>query len=87
MANLSQGELGKAVGITGPAVSQFERGSAVPRAKVLSAFATKLDVPVPLGCEAIIVQLRRKESLMFDNKISGDYWLDAVTSEFDRIQY
>jgi hypothetical protein len=47
----------------------------------------ELDVPVPLGCEAIVVQLRRKESLMFDNKIIGDYWLDAVTSEFDRIQH
>lgn len=46
LATLSQGELGEAVGITGPAVSQFERGSAVPRAKVLSAFATKLDMPI-----------------------------------------
>lgn len=38
----------------------------------------ELEVPVPTGCEAIMLMVRRNESLKFDNKISGDYWLDAV---------
>jgi hypothetical protein len=38
----------------------------------------EVEVPVPAGCEAVLIQLRRKESLMFDSMISGDYWLDAV---------
>ena len=33
---------------------------------------------VPSGCEAIVLQVHRNESLMFDSKISGDYWLDGV---------
>ena len=32
----------------------------------------------PAGCQAATIRIRRKESLMFDNKISGDYWLDDV---------
>jgi len=38
----------------------------------------ELMISVPCGCEAIALVVRRNESLMFDNKISGDYWLDAV---------
>lgn len=38
----------------------------------------ELLVPVPSGCEVIVLRVRRDESLMFDSKISGDYWLDAV---------
>jgi hypothetical protein len=38
----------------------------------------EMDVPVPDGCEAVLLQIRRNESLKLDNKISGDYWLDAV---------
>lgn len=38
----------------------------------------ELLVPVPPGCEVIVLRVRREESLMFDSKISGDYWLDAV---------
>ena len=37
-----------------------------------------LQVSVPSGCEAIVVQVHRNESQMFDSKISGDYWLDGV---------
>ncbi|GLI36426.1 tetratricopeptide repeat protein [Desulforhabdus amnigena] len=37
-----------------------------------------LDVAVPEGCEAALIQIRRKESLKFDSKISGDYWIDAI---------
>ena len=40
-----------------------------------------LKVVVPEGCEAIQLRIRRNESLMFDNKISGDYWLDSVQLE------
>ncbi len=35
-------------------------------------------MPVPAGCEVICSRCMRNESLMFDNKISGDYWLDEV---------
>jgi len=35
-------------------------------------------VAVPTECEVIVLRVRRNESLMFDSKISGDYWLDAV---------
>jgi len=35
----------------------------------------------PSECEAAWIRLRRKESLKFDNKIFGDYWLDSVTIE------
>lgn len=38
----------------------------------------QMEVRVPDGCEAVSLRVRRKESLMFDNRISGDYWLDAV---------
>lgn len=38
----------------------------------------ELAVTVPAGCEAITLVVHRNESLMFDSKISGDYWLDAV---------
>lgn len=38
----------------------------------------ELTVPVPDGCRAVMVKVRRRESLMFDNKIAGDYWLDAL---------
>ncbi len=45
----------------------------------------ELDVPIPAGCEAMILQLRRRESLHFDHKISGDYWIDAVASDLNRM--
>jgi hypothetical protein len=38
----------------------------------------ELEVPVPAGCEAIQLRVRREESTMFDSKISGNYWLDLV---------
>lgn len=38
----------------------------------------ELEVPVPETCEAISIVVRRNESMRFDNKIAGDYWLDAV---------
>ena len=38
----------------------------------------ELEVAVPGGCEAIQLQVRREESMMFDSKISGNYWLDGV---------
>jgi hypothetical protein len=40
-----------------------------------------LEFQVPEGCEAVAVRLRRRESLKFDNKILGDYWLDSVSLE------
>ena len=41
---------------------------------------------VPKGCKAILLRVRRDESLRLDNKISGQYWLDQVflTKEGDR---
>ncbi|HOI95990.1 MAG TPA: hypothetical protein PK250_14890 [Syntrophobacter fumaroxidans] len=41
----------------------------------------ELEVAVPDACEAITVKVSRKDSLRFDNKISGDYWLDGVAVE------
>jgi hypothetical protein len=38
----------------------------------------EMEFQVPDECHALLLQVRRKESLMFDNKILGDYWLDAV---------
>jgi hypothetical protein len=38
----------------------------------------KIEFSVPAGCEAIVLRVRRDESLKMDNKISGDYWLDSV---------
>lgn len=38
----------------------------------------QLSFQVPPDCEAALIRVRRKESLKFDNKISGDYWLDDV---------
>lgn len=43
--------------------------------------AETLNFSVPGDCEAILVQVCRTESLKFDNKISGDYWLDGVELE------
>jgi hypothetical protein len=40
-----------------------------------------IEFQVPEGCEAVAVRLRRRESLKFDNKILGDYWLDSVSLE------
>jgi hypothetical protein len=40
-----------------------------------------LELAVPKACEAIMVQVRRNASLMFDSKISGDYWLDGIEME------
>lgn len=37
-----------------------------------------LDLSVPDGCDALLLQLTRKKSFKFDSKISGDYWLDDV---------
>jgi hypothetical protein len=39
----------------------------------------ELAMTVPAACEAVTMRVRRKASLRFDNKISGEYWLDAVT--------
>lgn len=41
----------------------------------------ELSFSVPDGCRAAHVSVRRRQSLMFDNKIAGDYWLDAVRLE------
>ncbi len=41
----------------------------------------KIEFTVPAGCEAIVVHVRRDESLKFDSRISGDYWLDSVRME------
>lgn len=38
----------------------------------------EMEFTAPAGCEAVLIRLRRKESPKLDNKISGDYWLDAV---------
>ncbi len=38
----------------------------------------EMEFITPAGCEAVLLRVCRKESLKFDNKISGDYWLDAV---------
>ncbi|MFZ0927262.1 MAG: tetratricopeptide repeat protein [Syntrophobacteraceae bacterium] len=38
----------------------------------------KIEFSVPVGCEAVVLRVRRDESLKMDNKISGDYWLDSV---------
>jgi hypothetical protein len=38
----------------------------------------KIEFTAPVGCEAIVLRVHRKESLKMDNKISGDYWLDSV---------
>jgi len=38
----------------------------------------KMEFTTPEGCEAVLLRICRKESLKFDNRISGDYWLDAV---------
>lgn len=40
-----------------------------------------LEFSVPPACEAVVVQVRRNASLMFDSKISGDYWLDGIAME------
>ncbi len=51
----------------------------------------KIEFSVPAGCEAIVLRVRRDESLKIDSKISGDYWLDSVelgpsTAETQRTQ-
>ncbi len=38
----------------------------------------KIEFSVPALCEAVVLRVRRDESLKMDNKISGDYWLDSV---------
>lgn len=38
----------------------------------------KVEFQAPASCEAVTVQVTRTESLMLDNRISGDYWLDSV---------
>ncbi len=38
----------------------------------------KIEFTAPAGCEAIVLRVRRNESLKLDNKISGDFWLDSV---------
>lgn len=42
---------------------------------------TKEELPfsAPEGCEAAVIRIVRKESLKFDSKISGDYWLDGLS--------
>jgi hypothetical protein len=39
----------------------------------------ELSFSVPEGCEAVTLRLVRKESLKFDSKISGDYWVDGMS--------
>jgi len=38
----------------------------------------QLEFTVPDQCRVVLLQVRRRESLMFDNKIAGEYWLDDV---------
>ena len=38
----------------------------------------KVEFRTPAGCEAVVLHVRRNESLKLDNKISGDYWLGSV---------
>jgi hypothetical protein len=38
----------------------------------------KIEFATPAGCEAVILRVRRNESLRMDNKLSGDYWLGPV---------
>ena len=38
----------------------------------------QFQMQVPPECEAVVLRVRRRESLRFDNKIAGDYWLDDV---------
>lgn len=38
----------------------------------------RIEFTVPSGCEAVVLHVRRDESLKMDNKISGDYWLGSV---------
>ncbi len=38
----------------------------------------KMEFAAPAGCEAVILRVRRNESLRMDNRISGDYWLGPV---------
>jgi hypothetical protein len=38
-----------------------------------------LEFKVPLGCEAVLVRLRRTPSKRFDSLISGTVWLDAFS--------
>jgi hypothetical protein len=38
----------------------------------------EIEYSAPADCEALTIMVRRKESLKFDSKIAGDYWLDAV---------
>jgi tetratricopeptide (TPR) repeat protein len=38
----------------------------------------EMEFITPAGCEAVLLRVCRKESLKFDSKISGDYWLDAM---------
>ncbi len=40
-----------------------------------------LQFEVPKACEAILLRLQRDKSLMFDNKIFGDFWLDNLKLE------
>ncbi|MDZ7761852.1 MAG: hypothetical protein U5L00_16560 [Desulfovermiculus sp.] len=37
-----------------------------------------VQLKVPEKCRAVLIRVRRDESLMLDNKISGHYWLDQV---------
>jgi hypothetical protein len=38
----------------------------------------KIEFATPAECEAVLLRVRRNESLRMDNKISGDYWLKTV---------
>jgi hypothetical protein len=38
----------------------------------------KIEFTAPAGCEAVVLYVRRNESLKMDNKISGDYWLCSL---------
>jgi len=44
----------------------------------------EVSLSVPEACQAIQIQVRRKESLKFDSKISGDYWIDAMELQLEQ---
>lgn len=41
----------------------------------------QFEFQAPENCEAVALRVMRKESLKFDSKISGDYWIDSVDLE------
>jgi len=39
----------------------------------------ELDFSIPNGCEAVMIGIRRERSQKFDNRISGDVWIDSLS--------